>query len=61
MLFATGEWAKEVFERLEQGVRILGGGGVQEVALRRAAAGVLLKVDELSSKWRRSMIDVGSI
>ncbi|EMD38650.1 hypothetical protein CERSUDRAFT_153646 [Gelatoporia subvermispora B] len=61
LLYATGEWAKEVFERLEQGVRVLGGGGVQEVALKRAAAGVLLKVDELSSKWRRSMIDMGSI
>ncbi|OCH95315.1 telomeric DNA binding protein [Obba rivulosa] len=61
LLFAAGEWAKEVYERLEQGVRVLGGGGVQELALRRAAAGVLLKVDELSSKWKRSMIDIGSI
>ncbi|KAI0670628.1 telomeric DNA binding protein [Trametes maxima] len=44
LLLGIGEWAGKV------------GGGTQEVRLRRAAAGVLLKVDELSSRWRRSMI-----
>jgi telomere length regulation protein len=43
---------------LEKGVRAEGGGGAQEVKLKRAAAGVLLKVDELTSRWRRSMVDV---
>lgn len=58
LLLGAGEWAGEVFSQLEKGVRIEGGGGAQEVKLKRAAAGVLLKVDELTSKWRRSMVDV---
>ena len=60
LLLGAGEWAKEVFSRLDQGVRMLGEGGEQEIRLRRAAAGLVLKVDELSSRWRRSMVDVGS-
>jgi telomere length regulation protein len=58
LLLGAGEWAGEVFSRLEKGARIEGGGGAQEVKLKRAAAGVLLKVDELTSRWRRSMVDV---
>ncbi|KAH9901137.1 telomeric DNA binding protein [Cubamyces lactineus] len=58
LLLGTGEWAGKVFEALENGAKVLGGGGAQEVRLRRAAAGVILKVDELTSKWRRSMVDV---
>lgn len=58
LLFGAGEWAGQVFGQLEKGARVEGGGGVQEVRLRRAAAGVLLKVDDLTSKWRRSMVDV---
>jgi len=58
LLLGAGEWAGEVFSRLEKGVRAEGGGGAQEVKLKRAAAGVLLKVDELTSRWRRSMVDV---
>ncbi|EED77660.1 predicted protein [Postia placenta Mad-698-R] len=61
LLFGAEEWAKEVFSKLESGVRTLGEGGEHEVRLRRAAAGVLLKVDELTSKWRRSMIDFASL
>jgi telomere length regulation protein len=57
LLLGAGEWASAVFSRLEKGVRIEGGGGVQEAKLKRAAAGVLLKVDSLTSRWRRSMID----
>lgn len=60
LLLGAGEWAKEVFSRLDQGVRMVGEGGEQEVRLRRAAAGLVLKVDELSSRWRRSMVDVGA-
>jgi telomere length regulation protein len=41
---------------LEKGVRVPGGGGTQETRLRGAVAGVLLKVDALTSKWRRSMV-----
>ncbi|KAG1891495.1 telomere length regulation protein-domain-containing protein [Suillus subluteus] len=58
LLLGAGEWAGKIFELLEKGTLVEGGGGVHEVRLRRAAAGVLLKVDELTSKWRRSMVDV---
>ncbi|KAG0705158.1 telomere length regulation protein-domain-containing protein, partial [Suillus ampliporus] len=58
LLLGAGEWAGNIFELLEKGTLVEGGGGVHEVRLRRAAAGVLLKVDELTSKWRRSMVDV---
>ncbi|OAX31462.1 hypothetical protein K503DRAFT_787811 [Rhizopogon vinicolor AM-OR11-026] len=58
LLLSAGEWAGKIFELLEKGTLVEGGGGVYEVRLRRAAAGVLLKVDELTSKWRRSMVDV---
>lgn len=58
LLLGAGEWAGQVFSGLEKGMRVEGGGGEQEVKLKRAAAGVLLKVDELTSRWRRSMVDV---
>ncbi|KAJ7692521.1 telomere length regulation protein-domain-containing protein [Mycena metata] len=57
LLLGAGEWANAVFSRLDKGTRIEGGGGMQEAKLKRAAAGVLLKVDSLTSRWRRSMID----
>lgn len=57
LVLGVGEWAGRVFGYLEKGMRVSGSGGVQEVKLRRAAAGVLLKVDELTSRWRRSMVD----
>ncbi|KDQ59511.1 hypothetical protein JAAARDRAFT_205548 [Jaapia argillacea MUCL 33604] len=58
LVLGAGEWAGKVFEMLDRGVKVEGGGGELEVRLRRAAAGVVLKVDELTSRWRRSMIDV---
>ncbi|KAJ7582808.1 telomere length regulation protein-domain-containing protein [Mycena floridula] len=57
LLLGTGEWAEGVFSRLEKGIRIGGGGGAQEVRLRRVVAAVLLKVDAITSKWRRSMME----
>ncbi|KAJ7172672.1 telomere length regulation protein-domain-containing protein [Mycena filopes] len=57
LLLGAGEWATAVFSLLDKGTRIEGGGGIQEAKLKRAAAGVLLKVDKLTSRWRRSMID----
>ncbi|KAF9466374.1 telomere length regulation protein-domain-containing protein [Collybia nuda] len=57
LLLGAGEWASRVFAGLEKGLRVEGGGGENEMKLRRAAAGVLLKVDELTSKWQRSMLD----
>ena len=57
LVLGVNEWAERVLSRLEKGVKILGGGGVQEMKLRRAAAGVILKADEITSRWRMSMID----
>ena len=57
LVFGVGEWAGKVFASLERGLKVQGGGGMHEARLSRAAAGVLLKVDELTSKWRRSMLD----
>lgn len=58
LLLGSGEWAGAVFGRLEKGARVEGGGGAQEMKLRRAAAAVLLKVDDLTARWRRSMVDI---
>ena len=58
LLLGAGEWAGHVLEALENGVRVPGEGGAQELRLRRSAAGVVLKVDELSSRWRQSMITI---
>lgn len=58
LVLGAGEWAGKLLAQLEKGVLVSGGGGAQEIRLRRAAAGVVIKVDELTSKWRRSMIDV---
>lgn len=57
LLIGTGEWAGQVFKMLERGIQVTGVGGVHEVELRRATAGVLLKVDQITAKWRRSMVD----
>ncbi|KIP04779.1 hypothetical protein PHLGIDRAFT_25407 [Phlebiopsis gigantea 11061_1 CR5-6] len=59
LVLAAGEWGAEVLSRLEKGTRVLGEGGVQEMKLRRAAAGLVLKVDELTSRWRPSMVNTG--
>jgi len=58
LVLAAGEWAGEVFSRLEEGLLVKGGGGSSEIRLNKAAAAVVIKVDELSSRWRRSMIGV---
>lgn len=56
LLLGVGEWAQKVFERLDKGEKMAGGGGVQEVKLSRAAAALVLKVDEVTSRWKRSMM-----
>lgn len=58
LLIGTGEWGGQVFSMLERGIQVAGVGGIHEVELQRATAGVLLKVDQITSKWRRSMVDV---
>lgn len=61
LLVGSGEWAGKVFGSLEEGAKVLGGGGSQEIRLRRAAAAVVLKADELTSKWRKSMVDMSMV
>lgn len=56
LVMGVGEWASAILTTLEKGTRVLGGGGAQEVKMKRAAAGVILKVEEATSRWRRSMI-----
>jgi telomere length regulation protein len=56
LLLAGGEWAQGLFARLEKGVLVKGVGGAAEVRLRKAAAGVVVKVDEISERWKRSMV-----
>jgi telomere length regulation protein len=58
LLLGPGEWAGHVFSRVEKGVLIEGGGGTLAVRLKRAAAGLVLKVDQVTSRWRRAMVDM---
>ncbi|KAJ3856982.1 telomere length regulation protein-domain-containing protein [Lentinula lateritia] len=58
LLMSVSEWASVVFSRLEDGIKLKYGGGEQGANLRRAASGVILKADEIISKYRRSMIDI---
>lgn len=58
LLLGVGEWAGHVLSALESGARAPGGGGMQEVRLRRSAAGLILKVEELTSRWSRSMLSI---
>ncbi|KAJ4488144.1 telomere length regulation protein-domain-containing protein [Lentinula aciculospora] len=55
VMMSVGEWASAVFTRSEDGIKLQGGGGEQGVSLRRAASGVVLKVDEIVSKYSKSM------
>lgn len=56
LLLGANEWASKVFETLEKGIKIEGEGGAHEIRLKSVAAGVLLKADEVISKWGRSML-----
>lgn len=58
LLLATREWASEVFRRLEEsgGIEIDDGSGDALNRVRRGAAGVLLKIEEVMDRWKRSMI-----
>lgn len=58
LVLSAGEWAGNLLSWLEQGLRVAGGGGTQEARLQRGAAGVVLKVQEISERWGRSMIDM---
>ena len=55
LLLGIGEWSESVFKVMEAGAKVIGGGGREEDRLFRSAAGLVLKVDEIRSKWRGSM------
>ncbi|KAF9476587.1 hypothetical protein BDN70DRAFT_882199 [Pholiota conissans] len=57
LVLGLREWAEKVFESLERGLRVQGGGGAHEMTLSRIAAGILLKIDDILGKWSRSMFD----
>ena len=57
LVMAAAEWGGRVLEIFDKGLKLRGGGGeVSEIKIRGAAAGLVLKVDEITSRWRRSMI-----
>ncbi|EIW85236.1 hypothetical protein CONPUDRAFT_98109 [Coniophora puteana RWD-64-598 SS2] len=58
LLLGVNDWAEKVFAILDKGVLLKGGGGAQEIKLRRALSGVLLKINEITSTWGRSMVDI---
>ena len=55
-VLAVEEWSRGVFEALEKGLRIRGGGGANETRMTAAAAGVAMKVSQILEKWRRSLV-----
>ena len=57
LVLGVGEWAGALFERLDRGERAQGSGGAQEINLPRACAAVVLKINKMTSRWRRSMVD----
>jgi len=57
LLLGIGEWSESVFKAMEAGAKVIGGGGREEDRLLRSAAGLVLKVEEIRSKWRGRMAD----
>jgi telomere length regulation protein len=55
LLLGIGEWSESVFRGMEAGAKVIGGGGREEDRLFRSAAGLVLKVEEIRSKWRGRM------
>ncbi|PPQ63332.1 hypothetical protein CVT24_006705 [Panaeolus cyanescens] len=56
LVLGVGEWAGKVFSNVDKGLRFQGGGGAHEARLSRSAAGVILKIEELMNRWKRSML-----
>ena len=55
LLLGIGEWSESVFKAMEAGAKVIDGGGREEDRLFRSAAGLVLKVEEIRSKWRGRM------
>lgn len=59
LLLAVREWAGAVLSLLEGGRKVSGGGGETEGRMGGAAAGVVLKAEQVTERWDRSMVTVG--
>lgn len=56
VVMAVGEWASSVFAIEERGGEVAAGaGGMREGRVRKAAAGVVVRVSEMMEKWRGRM------
>lgn len=51
LVLGVGEWAMKIFEREERGEKAAGAGGEREGRIRAAAAGVAVKISEITEKW----------
>ncbi|KAF8311251.1 hypothetical protein DL93DRAFT_2061170 [Clavulina sp. PMI_390] len=60
LLYGTRDWASQVFTHLEShgGIMTDRNSGESVNRIRRAAAGVLLRIEEVLDQWRRSMISL---
>jgi telomere length regulation protein len=56
LISGVSMWAQKVFELLESGLRFEGVGGTEEMRLKRASAGLVLKVEEITGQWKQAML-----
>jgi telomere length regulation protein len=56
LVSGTMLWAQKAFSMLDGGLQLEGMGGNEEMRLRRASAGLVLKVEEITRKWSQAML-----
>lgn len=56
LLSGVTMWAQKAFSLVESGVNLEGMGGTEEMRLRRASAGLILKLEEISGRWGQAML-----
>ncbi|PVG00939.1 hypothetical protein CPB86DRAFT_154849 [Serendipita vermifera] len=56
LISGVAMWAQKVFELLESGIRFEGVGGKEEMRLKKASAGLVLKVEEVTGRWKQIML-----
>ncbi|KZT43712.1 hypothetical protein SISSUDRAFT_1013417 [Sistotremastrum suecicum HHB10207 ss-3] len=57
LLLGIAQWTSDLLTILDNGMRLRGASGPQDQTIGRVVAAVALRVDEATSKWRRSMVD----
>jgi telomere length regulation protein len=57
LLLGVGEWADRIVHQVERGLRLSGGGALEDQIIMNAI-GVVRQVNEIGSKWKGSMVDV---